>query len=89
VWSGLGYYSRARRLWEGAKKVQQELKGSMPRDSAALMRQLPGVGRYTACAVASIAYGESCGVVDGNVARVLCRMGVIGAESSSKVTFLI
>jgi len=46
--------------------VEREFKGEMPKKSLDLMR-LPGVGRYTACAVASIAYGERCGVVDGNI----------------------
>jgi len=89
VWSGLGYYSRARRLWEGAQKVQKDLKGQMPKTNTELMKQLSGVGRYTASAVASIAYGERCGVVDGNVIRVLCRMGLVGADSTSKVNHLI
>lgn len=85
LWSGLGYYSRGRRLFEGAQKVEAELKGRMPRTAKDLMRELPGVGRYTSCAVASIAYGEPVGLVDGNVVRVMSRMRVIGAESASQV----
>lgn len=55
----------------------------MPLTAAELLRQLPGVGRYTAGAIASIAYGECTGVVDGNVIRVLARLCTIGAQSSS------
>lgn len=130
VWAGLGYYSRGRRLHEGARKVVTELGGSMPRVRAApsravlkgrlgmarhgaqgggrgqqtrnpaadrcdrahaglqtaaeLAKQLPGVGQYTAHAIASIAFGQPVGVVDGNVVRVLTRHRAIGALSSSK-----
>ncbi|KAM4642844.1 adenine DNA glycosylase [Discoglossus pictus] len=82
-WSGLGYYSRGRRLHEGAQKVMSDLGGQMPRSAALLQKLLPGVGRYTAGAVASISYGQVTGVVDGNVIRVLCRLRCIGADSSS------
>lgn len=84
MWSGLGYYSRAKRLHEGAKKIMDEMNGNIPTTAAELMKELPGVGRYTAGAIASIAYGESTGVVDGNVIRVLSRLRTIGAQSSSK-----
>lgn len=70
AWSGLGYYRRARNLRAAAKKVEK-LAG-FPRNAEAL-RELPGVGRYTAAAVASIAFGEPVAVVDGNVKRVLHR----------------
>ncbi|KAL9983249.1 hypothetical protein ACROYT_G005395 [Oculina patagonica] len=83
MWSGLGYYSRAKRLHEGAKKVVEEMSGNMPANAAELLKQLPGVGRYTAGAIASIAFGECTGVVDGNVIRVLSRLCGIGALSSS------
>ncbi|KAM4722941.1 adenine DNA glycosylase [Rhinophrynus dorsalis] len=82
-WSGLGYYSRGRRLHEGAQKVVLELGGQMPRSAGELQKLLPGVGRYTAGAVASISYGQVTGVVDGNVIRVLCRLRCIGADSST------
>eukprot|EP00095_Tigriopus_kingsejongensis_P012363 maker-scaffold190_size271632-snap-gene-0.19 protein:Tk12363 transcript:maker-scaffold190_size271632-snap-gene-0.19-mRNA-1 annotation:"a g-specific adenine dna glycosylase" len=85
MWSGLGYYSRGRRLHEGALKVSQALEGNMPQTTAQLAKLLPGVGRYTAAAIASIAYGQSTGLVDGNVIRVLARMRAIGADSSSQV----
>ncbi|XP_008336314.1 adenine DNA glycosylase-like, partial [Cynoglossus semilaevis] len=83
MWSGLGYYSRGKRLHEGAQKVASELNGQMPRTVDSLLKQLPGVGRYTAAAVGSIALGQVAGAVDGNVIRVLCRLRAIGADSTS------
>eukprot|EP00111_Clytia_hemisphaerica_P002430 TCONS_00006955-protein len=82
-WSGLGYYSRGKRLHQGAQEVMNKLNGQIPRTSTALQKKLPGVGPYTAGAIASIAYNEPCGVVDGNVIRVLCRLRTIGANSNS------
>src|SRR5947209_10980711 len=73
AWSGLGYYRRARMLHAAAKLVVKEYQGKFPRDSEGL-RHLPGIGRYTAAAIASIAYDEPVAVVDGNVERVLERM---------------
>ena len=72
-WSGLGYYRRARMLHRAAQVVVREFGGRIPRTSAAL-RALPGVGAYTAAAVASIAFGEPVASVDGNVERVLARV---------------
>ena len=69
LWSGLGYYTRARNL----HKAAQACRGALPRTSAAL-RALPGFGPYTAAAVASLAFGEDVPLVDGNVARVLARV---------------
>ncbi|XP_037683299.1 adenine DNA glycosylase isoform X2 [Choloepus didactylus] len=83
LWAGLGYYSRGRRLQEGARKVVEELAGHVPRTAETLQRLLPGVGRYTAGAIASIAFGQATGVVDGNVIRVLCRVRAIGADPSN------
>ncbi|NXS97555.1 MUTYH glycosylase, partial [Jacana jacana] len=83
LWAGLGYYSRGKRLQEAAKKVVSELAGQMPRTAEDLQKLLPGVGRYTAGAIASISYGQATGVVDGNVIRVLCRLRCIGADSNS------
>jgi A/G-specific adenine glycosylase len=71
AWSGLGYYRRARALHGAAKEVVR--LGSFPRKSPELM-ELPGVGRYTAAAVASIAFSEPVAVVDGNVKRVIDRL---------------
>jgi A/G-specific adenine glycosylase len=72
AWSGLGYYRRARMLHATAKVVVRERGGKFPTTAKGL-RELPGVGRYTAAAVASIAFGEPIAVVDGNVERVLQR----------------
>lgn len=72
AWAGLGYYRRAHHLMDAALAVA-ETGGELPRDAAGLSR-LPGVGAYTAAAVASIAYGEPVAVVDGNVERVLSRL---------------
>src|SRR5439155_17889357 len=65
-WAGLGYYARARNLRRGAQAVLAEHGGRVPRDVAALLR-LSGVGRYTAGAIASIAYNERAPILDGNV----------------------
>ena len=77
AWSGLGYYRRARMLHAAAKVVAR--RGTFPETSEEL-RQLPGIGRYTAAAIASIAFGECVAVVDGNVERVLQR--VLGRRMS-------
>lgn len=73
AWSGLGYYRRARMLHKAAKFILRERGGALP-STAAELRTLPGVGDYTSAAIASIAFGESVAVVDGNVERVLLRM---------------
>jgi A/G-specific adenine glycosylase len=71
-WSGLGYYRRARMLQQAAKQIVAG-DGIVP-GSAAELRRLPGIGEYTAAAIASIAFGEAAAVVDGNVERVLTRL---------------
>jgi A/G-specific adenine glycosylase len=73
AWSGLGYYRRARMMHKAAKFVVRELGGTIPTTSEGL-RTLPGIGEYTCAAIASIAFGESIAVVDGNVERVLLRV---------------
>ena len=73
VWSGLGYYRRARMLHAAAKVIVRERMGKFP-ETAEEWRSLPGVGRYTAAAIASIALGDPTAVVDGNVERVLQRL---------------
>src|SRR5437868_5099379 len=73
AWSGLGYYRRARMLHAAAKRIVKERAGKFPA-SASELQELPGIGRYTANAIASIAFGEAVAVVDGNVERVLQRM---------------
>jgi A/G-specific adenine glycosylase len=82
AWSGLGYYRRARMLHAAARVVARELGGQFPANVEGL-RELPGVGRYTAAAIASIAFGEPVAVVDGNVERVLQRLSgrrLVGEE---------
>jgi A/G-specific adenine glycosylase len=73
AWSGLGYYRRARLLHKGAQHVRDTLDGTVPDDGAALLA-VPGIGRYTAGAIASIAFDKPQPLVDGNVARVLSRV---------------
>ena len=73
LWEGLGYYSRARNLHKCAKTVCETYGGVFPPDAAAL-RALPGIGDYTAGAIASIAYGLPEPAVDGNVLRVVSRL---------------
>ena len=76
MWKGLGYYTRARNLHRAARVVHFDLKGAFPQSATELIK-LPGFGRYTAGAVASIAFGEPVALVDGNVARVLSRVYLI------------
>ena len=73
LWSGLGYYRRARMLREGAIDVVSRFRGKLPSDVEELM-SIRGIGRYTAGAIASIAFNERAPIVDGNVARVLARV---------------
>src|SRR5215471_3048121 len=82
AWSGLGYYRRARALHAAARRVQKN--GSFPA-SAEELAQLPGIGRYTAAAVASIAFDEPVAVVDGNVERVLERL--LGREDGKQAAW--
>ncbi len=81
-WAGLGYYRRARNLQAAARKLVEEYGGELPDDVEALLA-LPGVGRYTAGAVASIAFDRDAPIVDGNVARVLARLLDLREEISS------
>ena len=81
LWSGLGYYRRARMLHTAAQFVAETLCGTLPA-TAEELRTLPGIGSYTAAAIASIAHGEPVAVVDGNVERVLCRLA--GWEESGR-----
>jgi A/G-specific adenine glycosylase len=82
LWSGLGYYRRARMLHAAAKQVADALHGRLPEDAAELQK-LKGVGRYTAGAIASIAFGKRAALVDGNVARVLSRLFAIEEDIKS------
>lgn len=81
LWSGLGYYRRARMLHKAAQYVAQRYQGTLP-VTADELRALPGIGVYTAAAIASIAHGERIAVVDGNVERVLCR--IAGWDASNR-----
>jgi A/G-specific adenine glycosylase len=83
IWSGLGYYRRARMLHKAAQVAVQELAGSLP-ETAAGLRVLPGIGEYTSAAIASIAFGEPVAVVDGNVERVITRLAAL--ESNGKAS---
>src|SRR3546814_7105216 len=73
AWAGLGYYARARNLHRCARVVAEELGGVFPDTEEALLK-LPGIGRYTAAAIAAIAFGRRAVVVDGNVERVVARL---------------
>ncbi len=79
LWAGLGYYARARNLHKAAGQVVTEHAGEVPSTPAAF-RALSGVGRYTCGAVQSIAFGHAIGVLDGNVQRVLCRLGAVETD---------
>jgi A/G-specific adenine glycosylase len=79
LWEGLGYYSRARNLKRAAQQVEERFGGAIPR-TAAELRSLPGIGDYTAGAIASIAFGKSEPAVDGNVLRVLARLAADSAD---------
>ena len=72
-WTGLGYYRRARNLHRAVREIQSRYEGRLPEEPDQL-RQLPGIGRYTAAAVASIAYDHPVAAVDGNVLRVVARL---------------
>jgi A/G-specific adenine glycosylase len=86
LWSGLGYYSRARNLHRAAREITARHGGKFPRaleDALAL----PGIGRYTAAAVLSIAYDVPLAVLDGNVARVLARLGAVRGNLREPATW--
>lgn len=83
-WEGLGYYSRARNLQRAAQLVRERHNGELPRDYQQL-KALPGVGPYTAAAVASIAFAAPHAAVDGNVKRVLCRVLDLASPSVAEL----
>jgi len=78
-WSGLGYYTRARNLQQAAQRIVAKHGGKFPRAEKEVLA-LPGIGRYTAAAVLSIAFGSEHAVLDGNVARVLARVGAVRGD---------
>ena len=83
VWAGLGYYSRARNLHAAARTVVSDFGSRLP-ENAEVLRSLPGIGRYTAGAVASIAFDRPEAIVDGNVKRVLTRLLGIREDVAAK-----
>ena len=78
-WEGLGYYARARNLQRAAQVMVERHEGQVPGDRAALLA-LPGIGRYSAGAILSIAFGQAEPILDGNVRRVLCRLADIAGD---------
>jgi len=78
-WSGLGYYGRARNLKKAAQLIVSKHGGAFPTRLEDVLA-LPGIGKYTAAAILSIAFGEKHAVLDGNVARVLARLGAIRGD---------
>jgi A/G-specific adenine glycosylase len=84
AWEGLGYYGRARHLHEAAHIVMTEYHGRLPQE-APLLRRLPGVGRYTAGAIASIAFGKDEPTLDGNIRRVIARYFNVSENAHSSV----
>ncbi len=82
LWSGLGYYRRARQLHCAARQIVEHKAGEIPTTAGELLL-LPGIGKYTAAAVASIAYSEPIAAIDGNVERVLQRLRGWGSEGAS------
>ncbi len=85
AWQGLGYYSRARNLKKSAMRIVDSFGGQVPSTVGQLL-ELPGVGRYTAGAVASIAFGRRSPILDGNVARVLCRIDAVKNDPTETAT---
>ncbi|HVG23221.1 MAG TPA: A/G-specific adenine glycosylase [Thermoanaerobaculia bacterium] len=88
AWSGLGYYRRAKMLRAGAAFVVQHLHGVIPSDVETLLSS-PGIGRYTAGAIRSIAFDERAPIVDGNVARVLSRVFMLDGDAWPHATALV
>ena len=85
LWEGLGYYNRVRNLQKAAKVIVKEHEGKMPSEYESLL-ELPGIGSYTAGAIASIAYGKAVPAVYGNVLRVLSRLRMDGEDILSQKT---
>ena len=82
IWEGLGYYSRARNLHKAAQIVSERFDGELPRDLEAL-RKLPGIGRYTVGAIASMAFGLDTPTLDGNLRRVFSRVFDVSQPADS------
>jgi len=83
AWEGLGYYSRARNLHKAARLILEQFDGELPRDPSVL-RKLPGIGRYTAGAIASLAFGLDVPTLDGNLRRVFARVFDVAEPADSR-----
>lgn len=88
LWSGLGYYARARNLWSAAKELQENWDGKFPKTPQQL-QLLPGVGPYTAGAVAAFAFNNPAAVLDGNIIRVLMRLLAIEDDPKLKAVVAV
>jgi A/G-specific adenine glycosylase len=89
AWKGLGYYSRATRLHEAAQQIVADMEGVIPQNVDDLLK-IKGIGRYTAGAVSSIAFGRAVALLDGNVGRVLCRqLGLYARVKEKKIEDLL
>ncbi|KAI0747000.1 DNA glycosylase [Daedaleopsis nitida] len=86
LWKGLGYYSRAARLLAGAQKAVEDFGGRLPDNAKDMESRIPGIGRYSAGAICSIAYNECVPVLDGNVHRLLSRLLALHAPPKAKQT---
>ncbi|KAH8116805.1 DNA glycosylase [Phellopilus nigrolimitatus] len=86
LWKGLGYYSRAARILSGAQKIVKECNGLFPDNAKDMMANVPGIGRYSAGAISSIAYNHCEPVLDGNVNRLLSRVLALHANPKAKST---
>jgi len=80
VWAGLGYYARANRLLQSSKLIVEKFNGEFPKDAKSLEKEIPGVGKYTAGAISSMAFGLPAEVVDGNVIRIISRLRGVGGD---------
>ena len=85
LWEGLGYYSRAKNLKKSAKIICKEMNGKLP-NTVKNLQNLPGIGRYTAGAISSIAFGLKAPVLDGNVKRVLSRLFCINKNGTTSAS---
>ncbi len=83
TWEGLGYYSRARNMLRAARLIMEKFDGQLPDDSSTL-QELPGIGKYTAAAIASIAFGEDIPALDGNIRRVMARLDDLTLPAKSQ-----
>ncbi|KAI0634857.1 DNA glycosylase [Trametes polyzona] len=86
LWKGLGYYSRAARLLSGAQKAVKEFGGRLPDNAQDMESKIPGIGRYSAGAICSIAYNQCVPVLDGNVHRLMSRLLALHASPKAKQT---